>query len=314
MVPDLPSFEIPASAETAAAEDSRFVREAVNGRLLTAADQGRGTALWAQGLVGWGLTGRDGEAGRLDRLTDGAFAGADTDLPGGWRVGVLGGRERTSLRSRLDPAAGTVASDHLGLYAGGQWGPVGLRLGAAYAWRRLEMERKAVLAGSPKSLASRYHGGLFQTFGELGYRLPFGPATVEPFVGGAYVAQKAGAYAETGPAVAFTGKAESRPLGFAMLGLRETAPFEIAGVGASLTGAIGWRRAFGRLTPYAAQAWAGGPAIDVPGGAVARNAATLEGGLSVALPGRVALGLTYNGQIGANLDAVAVRAGLHWSF
>jgi fibronectin-binding autotransporter adhesin len=314
VVPDPPSFALHASVETAAVEDSRYVREVVAGRLRAAADQDAGPATWAQGLIGWGLTGRDGDAGRLDRFTSGAFGGFDVTLPGDWRAGVLAGHESTGLWPRRDHGSGSVDSDQLGLYAGGSLGRLSVELGGAYGWRRLDLARRPTVPGAPHRMTSNSEAQLFQSFGEFGFRFGMGPATVEPFLGATYLAQSSDPFLETGEGASIAGSGEHRKLGMLTVGVRETATFDIAGVAAQLTGAFGWRRAFGELTPQQQAVTSDGQVFDAPGNAVARNGATLEGGVQFPLRRRLVVGLTYNGQIGANLDAVAVRAGLHWRF
>lgn len=310
MGPDPPSYAIHASAETAAAEDSRYIRDAVDGRLRLAPGQDSRPVVWAQGLSGWGLTARDGAAGRLDRSTDGVLGGVDIGLSGGWRAGLLAAQERTSLSTRWTPASGLVDSDHLGAYAGGDVGALRVSLGGAYAWRQLDMDRPAG-GGSPWPATSRYDAGLLQGFGEVSYRLPTGPAVTEPFLGGAFVFQTAQPFVENGGA---SGQPDGPQVGLVMTGLRETLSFNVQGARAQLTGAVGWRGAFGRLGSDVLGGPGGWGLIEAPGDAVAKRAATLEGGVGLVVSRRVTLDLTYDGQIGATLDSVAVRAGVHIGF
>src|SRR5690606_26077215 len=105
------SGEIQASAQTAMMEDSRYVRNAANGRLrsaIGAAGASRATVaaygangqpgqvaathagplFWSTAYGSWGKTDGDGNAAGLDRSSNGLLIGEVSNV-GAWRLGVL---------------------------------------------------------------------------------------------------------------------------------------------------------------------------------------------------------------------------------
>ncbi|QEL24776.1 autotransporter domain-containing protein [Bosea sp. F3-2] len=346
---DAVSGEAHASARTALVQDSQFVRDIAVNRLrqgfgaatatpiaalafaetasepraaYAGATKGplapsRGSpppvpsfAMWGQGFGSWGETDRDGNAGRLRRSVGGFLAGVDAPVAESWRLGLLGGYSRSDFSVRDRASSGDSDNYHLGLYGGAQWGPLGLRLGAAYTFHDIRMSRSIAFGSFGNATRTGYDAGTAQVFGELGYRLDYGPASFEPYVNLAHVSLRSDAFREIGGAAALTGSGERLDTTFSTLGLRGSTTVMLGAVPLTLHAGIGWRHAFGEVVPAASVALAGGAPFSVAGAAIARNAAVAEAGLNMALGPNASLSVTYNGQFSGRSTDNSVRGNL----
>ncbi|QCI64188.1 autotransporter domain-containing protein [Phreatobacter stygius] len=329
---DALSGEIHASAKTALVEDSRFVREAATDRLRAAfgavaastlpvmayaggdpipvAATTDRLAVWGQAFGAWGHTKSDGNAARLDRSTGGFFLGADAPVFDSWRLGVLAGYSRTSFSARDRASNGGSDNYHLGLYGGTQWGSLGFRTGLAYTWHDISANRSVVFPGFNDSLKGNYHAGTFQAFGEFGYRIDLSQVALEPFANLAYVNLRTDGFTEQGGAAALSGTGQTTQATFTTLGLRAAAGFDLASVRATVRGTLGWRHAFGDITPLVTLAFAGSSAFTVGGVPIAKNAAVLEAGLDLNLSPAATLGLAYSGQLASGAQQHGMKANL----
>ncbi len=306
---DALSGEIHASAKTALLEDSRFVRDAALDRLR--APGGGHRAVWGRAFGSWGHIRGNGNAARLERSTGGLFLGADGAVSDTVHLGVLAGYSRTDFDVRDRASSGDSDNYHLGAYAGGQWGPMAVRVGIAHTWHRLDTTRSVAFPRFSDALRGKYKAGTTQVFGEVGYGFAAGSATVEPFANLAYVNLHTDGFTERGGAAALTAKGESVDATFSTLGLRGS-----SGLGSNLkaTAALGWRHAFGDLIPLSGLALAGSDRFTVAGLPVARDAATVDAGLDLAIGDTIALGIAYNGQFGSGIADHGARFNVSLKF
>lgn len=319
---DLLSGEIHASVDSVLIEDSHFVRDAATDR-VRAAFEGVGAsslpvtaygpdgpriapathdgfAVWGRGFGAWAHLDGDGNAARLDRSTGGFLAGGDALLGDQWRLGLLAGYSHTSFDADDRASSGSSNNYHLGLYAGTQHERLGFRSGLAYTWHSIATDRAVVFPDFSDVLSSDYDGATFQAFGELGYRLDTASASFEPYANLAYVNFRADGFAETGGAAALSSQGQSSDTTFTTLGLRASTVFTLGSMTATARGGLGWRHAFGDVTPETGLAFAGGSAFAVQGAPIARDAAVIEAGLDTSLTGRARFGLTYQGQLASD--------------
>ncbi|OCW58552.1 autotransporter outer membrane beta-barrel domain-containing protein [Hoeflea olei] len=316
------SGEMHASAKTALIEASRFVREAANDRtrsvLGTAGADGEATGsagVWAQGFGAYGSTAGDGNAAELDRSTGGLFIGADGEAFDGWALGVLAGYSRSSLDAAARASSGDVDSYHLAAYGGTRWQNFALRVGGAYSWHSVDVNRTVAFTGFSDSLASSYSAATGQVFGELGYEFRLGEARFEGFANLAHVSHSTESFQESGGVAALAGTNDTASLTFTTLGIRGETELAIGGAGtAHLTGMIGWRHGFGTITPAQTLALAGGTGFTVFGAPVGRDALLLETGMNFDLSASASLGLSYSGLIGSGLSDHAFKANLGVKF
>ena len=336
---DALSGEVHASARTILIEDSRFVRDAAIDRLRGAFDgvaasrapvvmsyvEGRSVAapantdrfaLWAQGFGAWGNRAGDGNAAATRRDLAGFFIGGDGLVAEAIRIGLYSGYSRTSFRVGGRNSSGASDNYHVGLYAGGQWGALGLRAGAALSWHDLTTSRTVAFAGFGDMLRASYAARTTQVFGEAGYRFDFATAigaraAVEPFAGIAHVGFASDRFGEGGGAAALTGAGRSQGVTFTTLGVRGSAAFIIgSGLEVTARATLGWRHAFGGTASFTLLSFAGGAPFAIAGVPVARNAAVVEAGLDLALSPAATLGVSYGGQFGSGATDQTVKANL----
>ncbi|MCA0035262.1 autotransporter domain-containing protein [Mesorhizobium sp. B263B2A] len=330
------SGEIHASAKGMLVEDSRFVRDAATSRIraafgdagtaalpvmaygeggpeMVAADTDR-FAVWGQAFGSWGKTDSDGNAAAFDRSTGGLLAGADT-LAGGWRVGVLGGYSHSSFDADARQSSGKSDSYHLGLYGGTNWGAIAFRTGAAYSWSSLSTHRSVTFNGFADGLSADYDASTAQIFGELAYKAETGGSfKFEPFANFAYVSVHTDGFTETGGPAALTSQGRTADATFTTLGLRGSTDFMLGGIGATARGMLGWRHAFGDVTPTSNFAFAGGDAFTIAGVPIAKDSALVEAGVDLPLASNATLGLSYTGRFGGGAVDNGAKANLSVKF
>lgn len=330
------SGEIHASAKGMLVQDSHLLQDAVTARLRAAfGDSGKTAslpvmaygedgvqpvaadtdrfAIWSQGFGSWGSTDSDGNAARFDRSTGGLLVGAD-GLAGDWRIGVVGGYSRISFDADDRNSSGDSDNYHLGLYGGTNWGAVAFRTGAAYTWHRISTSRSVVFQGFTDSLSADYDAATAQAFGELAYKTDAGPFAFEPFANLAYVNLHTDGFAESGGAAALTSSSSTTDATFTTLGVRASTDVTLGGVAATARGMLGWRHAFGDVTPLSTVAFAGGDNFTIAGVPIARDAVLVEAGFDVQLAHNATLGLSYAGQFGADAFDNGFKANLGISF
>ncbi|CAN7661093.1 autotransporter domain-containing protein [Bosea sp. LjRoot9] len=323
---DALSGEIHASAKSALIDESRLLRSAANDRLRAAfgtvgaqpmatldygftADQAPSVtgpmprlrsdrfAVWGQGYGSWGHSDSNGNAAKLTRSTGGALIGADAAVFDAMRFGVIAGYSRSNFDVNARRSSGESDNYHLGLYAGGQWGVLGLRTGASYSWHDIETRRTIAFSGFGDNPRAGYNAGTAQAFGELGYRIDLGKTAFEPFAGLAYVNLHTDGFSETGGAAALSARSGDTGIGYATLGLRASSSFALQGLDLTLRGGLAWRHALGEVSPSARLAFASASAFTVAGIPIARDAALVEAGLDLAIGPSASLGLSYTGQL-----------------
>lgn len=334
------SGEVHASARTALIQDSFYVRQAALDRLDTADCDGsivdstlhtaslktgrRNTGCLADQPVIWGAaygslghnTG-DGNAAGMNHSTAGFIMGIDTPVAETWRVGGMVGYGR----SMFDVGSGRGSSGHsndvtVGGYAGTHWGGLNLRLGVAYTWNMLSIQRNVGFVNYSDRLSSNYLGGTAQAFGELGYKFHIGHGMVEPFGNIAYVNQQTNKYDETGGQAALHGRGMDTGVTFSTFGIKGSSLFHVGDYTLIPHGSLGYRHAFGLSTPTAHEMFqlSSGGNMDIAGVPLSVNAAVVDAGLTVKLTDRVDVGLSYMGQYGNHSVDSGARAQARFQF
>src|SRR5690606_23143726 len=133
-------------------------------------------------------------------------------------------------------------------FAVGQ-GKLNLLVGGAYSWHSVESRRHASVADWNHTLKAKYHAHTSQVFGELGYALPVGQATVEPFAGLAWTDVRTRGFSESGGATALSASTQSTDMTTSTLGLRASTGFTLRQGQGRVHGSVAWRHAFGGVTP-----------------------------------------------------------------
>lgn len=282
----------PGGAELATADTERF-------------------AVWSQALGGWGRQDGDGNATQLQHSTGGLLFGGDAAAGDTWRVGAIGGYSRTSFHA--ETASGSSQNIHLAVYGGANWGDIAFRTGAAYSWHDVETGR-SVAGFAASQLEASYDAGTAQMFGELGYGMEAGRLQLEPFAGLAYASLRTDGFSEHGNAAALSSAASTFDMASSTLGINAATDLALGDLPATLRGKLGWRHAFGDLTPVARLAFAGGSAFSVEGLPIARDTLLLETGLDAAIGETARLGLSYTGAIASAVQDHGFSASVNIRF
>lgn len=169
--------------------------------------------------------------------------------------------------------------------------------------------------GFNDSLKGDYYAATTQIFGELAYGFSVGAARFEPFANLAYVNLHTGGFTEKGAVAALTGASANTDATFTTLGLRASTTLGLNDANVTVRGMVGWRHAFGDMTPDAIMRFAGGGnAFSIAGAPLVRNAALFEAGLDYALTPTATLGVSYRGQFGSGLADQSFTANLNVKF
>ncbi|ATU92594.1 autotransporter outer membrane beta-barrel domain-containing protein [Phyllobacterium zundukense] len=324
--------EIHVSVASVLLDDSRFIRDAENNRLRAAfgnvaavpmpvlaygpdgAEPGTAAtdrfALWGQGFGSWADWNSNDSVPGVDRSLGGFLIGGDAPIGDHTRFGILAGYSHTSIDESGLGASASVDNIHLGIYGGAQFGALSLRSGASYTWHDISTDRLVQFTGSQERLTADYDGGTAQVFGELGYRIKAGSVELEPFANLAYANLHLDGFSETGGTAALSGSSSNTDMTFSTLGLRASTPLSFGSAEATLHGMLGWRHAFGDVTPMSRLSFTGMDVFEISGLPIARDAALLEVGFDVDLAPATTFSLSYQGQIASEVQDHGFRADL----
>jgi outer membrane autotransporter protein len=305
------SGEIHASAKTTMIEDSRLVRDAALGRLLS----GQGRGLWGTYNGSWAKNDGNGNAAGLTRNASSFVVGLDASPAPGLTIGVLGGYAKSDVRLPARGSTAKIDSYTAGFYAGGRMGALNIRMGGAYSWQTLDTNRSVSFAGFSDKLSASYSANTMQAFGDIGYTIGTDRLNLEPFAQAAWVDVATDAFTETGGAAALKASKQARDLGVVTLGLRGVAGFSIAGAAARFHATAGWRQTMGNRTPDASLSFASGSAaFDIGGAPIAKTSAMIDTGIDVAVTPKLRLNVGYVGQLASSTRDNGVKAGLSMAF
>ncbi|OLL27441.1 hypothetical protein BTH42_33070 [Burkholderia sp. SRS-W-2-2016] len=331
------SGEVHASIKTGLIEDSRFVREAATDRMqqafcavggvntninaqtagqhltTTTCNPDRAVA-WVRAFGSWGHVNGDSNAAKMNHSIGGLFFGADTPVFDNWRVGVLAGYSHSNFDVDDRNSSGTSNNYDLGVYGGSQWGNLGLRLGTIYTWHDIDTSRSAVFAGSANQLDGSYSGGTVQVFGDVGYAINAGAVALEPFINLAYVHLSTNDFHEQGGIAALSSGSDNTSSTFSTLGVRAASTFAAGSIDVTAKGVLGWRHAYGSVTPTSTMAFSGGSAFTVAGVPIARDAAVIEVGFDAPIAKNATVGVSYAGQLGSGTQDHGIWGNLTWKF
>ncbi|HVT50304.1 MAG TPA: autotransporter domain-containing protein, partial [Dongiaceae bacterium] len=324
---DLLSGEIHPTISETLVERSADLRDAVNDRLLQpfdgeslqlaaavptldlAAGDGadctficatgpdRRLATWGRALGNWGHVDGDGNAGAADSETAGFISGIDATFDESWRIGIAAGYSHTGLDVPSRTSSASIDSYHIAAYGGFRSGNLTARLGAAYSFDDIGATRDADFAGFSGSTQSEYWARTAQAFGEAGYAFGTGRFTIMPVAGLAYINLDTDGFHEGDGPMGLHAQASDQDALFSNLELRGATRIDAGSLALGLHGMVGWRHAFGDVTPDTRFTFdGGGTGFTVAGAPIARDAALLEAGADADLGDGITLSLSYSGQ------------------
>lgn len=316
------SGEIHASVKGTFLTDSAYLRDAVSERIRSAFDNvaappsmvttydekgmrqaagsTEGIAIWSQALGGKSKADGEGYAAEIDHTTGGFLVGADASA-GTWRLGMVGGYTNTSFDVDARSSSGSSDNYHFGLYGGSQWDAIGFRTGVFYSAHSLKTTRHVVFPAFNETLSADYDARTTQAFAELGYKVNLSDVALEPFVNAAYVHLKSDGFSETGGTIAgLSSDSSTTNATFTTLGLRASTDIPLSDTKVKARGMLGWKHAYGGVTPNSEFAFNSGASFGIDGAPIARDALAMEAGLDFALSPDAAISASYSGQVASN--------------
>lgn len=311
-----------ASTRTTLLDDSRYVREAINGHLLgvnnganglSATSEG-GVTAWTAGWGHWGDHDGDGNASRLTADGSGLLVGADLPVGALARLGAVVGYGQSSTGVDALGSSSHATGTHLGVYGDVASGGWQLRGALAYTWQTVDSHRGVAFNGFQGRYDSEYDANTAQAYLDGSYAFALGAGTLSPFLDVAHVRLHTDAASESGGPAALDAGAQDDSATYATLGLRGVFALDASG-GLRAHLGLGWQHAWGdTATSSTLRFQAGGTAFTVDGVPVARNAAAFDAGLSFALSRSVAVDASYQGQYASHASDQAARVSLTWAF
>ncbi|WP_025138322.1 autotransporter outer membrane beta-barrel domain-containing protein [Achromobacter sp. DH1f] len=274
---------------------------------------------WAQVVGNWQRLGATGDTAAVRQHTGGVFAGADAAVGRGWRLGGAVGYTDSNVRTDGVDARTNIASYSAIVYGGKAFdagpGKLSLMLGAAYSWHDISTQRRIAVGGLDQTLRADYGASTTQVFTELGWALKAGDTlTLEPYAGVAWAGLRTRAFSESGGSAALSGASQTSTTTTTTLGVRARQEWMLGTTAGAVTGGLGWRHAFGDVTPTSRMAFDAGDTFTVAGAPIARDAALIEAGLDAAIGRSATVGLSYAGQFGARNQDHSATLSWRWAF
>ena len=316
------SGQIHADIASALVNDSRYLREALNGRLRQAEGLASSSAIkadeggaWAQLLGAWDHASGDANATGYQASTYGVLVGLDSAAADDWRLGMATGYTRTSLHGGYGSKADSD-NYHLAAYGDKQFGALALRGGAGYTWHRIDTKRSVNYGMQSDRDTAKYSARTEQLFAEAGYSVQGEWLNLEPFVNLAYVNFENNGIAESGGAAALRGDKQHTDATVSTLGLRADTEWQVsAGTTVALRSELGWQHQYGGLERGTGLRFNGGNApFVVDSVPVSRDGMVLKAGAEVAVNENATLSLGYGGLLSQNHQDNSVNAGFTWRF
>jgi outer membrane autotransporter protein len=147
---------------------------------------------------------------------------------------------------------------------------------------------------------------------------PLSVISLEPFARIAYVNLRTKGFQERGGISSLRSDSSSQQgTAYTTLGINVAKTLSrLEKMVTTLRGSVGWRHAFGEMTPVSTFAFANGSsfATATAGVPIARNGITLAGGVDAHVLGAATLGIYYQRQILHNIADHGIRANLSWKF
>ncbi|HHT2664584.1 TPA: autotransporter outer membrane beta-barrel domain-containing protein [Citrobacter freundii] len=316
------SGQIHADIASTLVNDSRYLREALNGRLRQAEGLASSSAIkadeggtWAQLLGAWDHASGDANATGYQASTYGVLVGLDSVVADDWRLGVATGYTRTSLHGGYRSKADSE-NYHLAAYGDKQFGALALRGGAGYTWHRIDTNRSVNYGMQSDRDTAKYSARTEQLFAEAGYSVQGEWVNLEPFVNLAYVSFESSGIAESGGAAALRGDKQHTDATVSTLGLRADTEWQIsAGTTVALRSELGWQHQYGGLAHDTRLRFHGGNASFVVDSVpVSRDGIVLKTGAEVTVNENATLSLGYGGLLSQRHQDNSVNAGFSWRF
>lgn len=305
----------------ALAEDSHFFRDAVSARYVggiampSAKEEANAKpySVWSHAYGAHGRTEGDGVSS-LDRDTGGFYFGADTAIDGNLSIGALAGYGHSSFSLHHEGDKADADTYLVGLYGAASVDALRFTFGASYSYADIDSDRTIDISPLSQTLKGSYDASTVQAFGEAAYAFTFDTAMIEPYAGLAQVHVSTDGFTESGGTAALGVDDADMDVTYMSLGVRAAQRFALGDRSALLSGQIGWRHAFGDVTPETAMTISGSAPFDIAGAPINEDAATVNAGIDFDVSESAKLYLNYAGQFAADGSDNGVNAGLKVAF
>ncbi|WP_324749137.1 autotransporter domain-containing protein [Sphingomonas sp. LY54] len=303
---DALSGEIHASVQSALANDSRHIRDALFGATQT----GEGLGLWGSAIGSWGEADARDSVAELATDHRGLMTGF-TFGSANFVAGIAAGVSNADYDADARGSKADVDSQFLGVHLGYAAGPWSAKGGLAFGWHDVDTSRSVAFATINQTPEASYDVTTRQIFGEVSYGLDMGGFNLAPFARLAHVRTKTDGFAEAGGSAALSVDRAVQNVQFLNLGVHASGPGE-ATFQPRLS--VSWQHGWGDLRGVSSAAFAGSSGdFLVVGSRLPRNAVAVDGGFDVDL-GRVRIGASYVGSLSSDWTDHGAKANLTFKF
>lgn len=292
------SGELYGSTRSALLMNSRYLRDAVNRRMLSETWMPSIEQVWfASWEHGRNIDG-DGNSAQIANKGWGIALGADGELSENVFAGFVLGYERTEVDSARSSNAG-VDTFHLGGYAASEINTIKLRGGMAYSYLDSKMERNIWVRGFEDKAKDDPNGWQLQIFSEASRDFKLSDtAILSPYANIAHVWLNLGDVSEHGTFAALDVDGDTDSTTFTTLGHLGKVKLPTATT-VSLYGDFGWQYAFGDIDGKTSDRFTGvGNSFPIKGIGVDEDVALIGAGFNVNINSRNTVTIGYQGQIG----------------
>lgn len=315
------SGQVHADVASALMNDSRYLRDTLNGRLRQAeglvgspAIRANEDGAWVQLVRAWSHATGNSNATGYRASACGVLTGVDTAV-NEWRLGVATGYTRSSLHG----ASGSEADSdnyHLAVYGNHQSGKLGIRGGVSHTWHRIDTKRTVNYGIQADHDTARYSAHTGQLFAEAGYSIRGSRLNLEPFASLTYAEFRNNSIAENGGAAALRGGKQHKNATVSTLGLRADKKWQLnQGMTVAFRSELGWQRLYGDRERGVKLRFTGTDAqFKVNSVPASRDGMVLKAGAEATVNRNVTISLEYSGLLSQSYQDNRLNAGLSWRF
>lgn len=272
-------------------------------------------AMWAQGFGQWSTADGSSNAAGVDGSLGGFLAGGDVTV-NNFTFGLAGGYSSADVD--MDDGLGSADADTamIAAYGAVNLDAFRLRAGGSYGWSEIDSRRTAVVGNLVENPTASYDGSTANLFAEAAYAFEAGGVGFEPFAQIAWSRVETDGFTEQdAPITGLTSSGLSFDTTYTTLGARMATSFASAGGTFTPHVSLGWRHAFGDVTPQVAMAFLNtGTGFSVAGTPIAEDSLVVGAGLDFSIGASFSLNIGYEGQFGDEVEYNALKGGLTYRF
>ena len=284
------------TVRTAMLDDSVAIRQAI-APVVREEERAKGTtSVWFSPIAAKTTFDASREFAGMDVKSEGGLMGADYALTDNWQVGFVGGFDKAELE-----ASGFESdrdSYHLGLYAKGSRGKLGVRGGYVVSQHELDGTRVIEFPDFKTTQYGDYDAQTRQAFVEANWAMSVGAFAVSPFVSAAHVTVQTDAFEERGLNGALSIDEAEQEVILASVGVAAQRGFTVAGRKGIVAGRVAYENASGDTAAVQHQSFDGGDRFTVEGMGYDKNAVATEIGVSLPLGRAGAVSVDWQGVFG----------------